>query len=94
VARSVGNPYSHARQRSRRRAADNGAIGIPVGSAQPPAGSAAVKRYELELVSQNRAADVAGMTRAEFITALGQYKVSPFEYGADEVLAISLHTSL
>lgn len=39
--------------------------------------AAAVKWYELELVSQGRAAEIAGLTRAEFITALGQYKVSP-----------------
>lgn len=49
--------------------------------------AAAVKWYELELVSQGRAAEIAGVTRAEFITALGQYKVSPFQYTADEVLA-------
>lgn len=49
--------------------------------------AAAVKWYELELVSQGRAAEIAGVTRAELITALGQYKVSPFQYTADEVLA-------
>jgi hypothetical protein len=42
VAGSVGNPCSHLWQRSRRRAPDKGAIGIPVGSAQPPAGTADV----------------------------------------------------
>jgi predicted HTH domain antitoxin len=49
--------------------------------------AAAVKWYELELVSQGRAAEIAGLTRAEFITALGYYKVSPFQYTAAEVLA-------
>ncbi|RKT43978.1 UPF0175 family protein [Thiocapsa rosea] len=49
--------------------------------------AAAVKWYELEFVSQGRAAEIAGVTRAEFITALGRYKVSPFQYTADEVLA-------
>lgn len=49
--------------------------------------AAAVKWYELELVSQGRAAEIAGLTRAEFITALGLYQVSPFQYTADEVLA-------
>ncbi|MDO9226779.1 MAG: UPF0175 family protein [Pseudomonadota bacterium] len=48
--------------------------------------AAAVKWYELELISQGRAAEIAGLTRAEFITALGQYKVSPFQYTAEEVL--------
>ena len=48
--------------------------------------AAAVKWYELERISQGRAAEIAGLTRAEFITALGQYKVSPFQYSAEEVL--------
>jgi len=48
--------------------------------------AAAVKWYELELISQGRAAEIAGLTRAEFITALGRYKVSPFQYTAEDVL--------
>lgn len=48
--------------------------------------AAAVKWYEMEQVSQGRAAEIAGVTRAEFITALGRYKVSPFQYTAEEVL--------
>jgi len=48
--------------------------------------AAAVKWYELEYVSQGRAAEIAGLSRGEFITALGQYKVSPFQYDAGEVL--------
>ncbi|MEE4376336.1 MAG: UPF0175 family protein [Candidatus Competibacteraceae bacterium] len=53
--------------------------------------AAAVKWYELELISQGRAAEIAGLTRAEFITALGRYKVSPFQYTAEEVLAELAH---
>ncbi|MCC7277751.1 MAG: UPF0175 family protein [Chromatiaceae bacterium] len=48
--------------------------------------AAAVKWYELEIVSQGRAAEIAGLTRADFITALGKYQVSPFQYSAEEVL--------
>ena len=48
--------------------------------------AAAVKWYEMEQMSQGRAAEIAGLTRAEFITALGRYKVSPFQYTAEEVL--------
>ncbi len=48
--------------------------------------AAAVKWYELELVSQGRAAEIAGLTRADFITALGKYQVSPCQYSAEEVL--------
>lgn len=53
--------------------------------------AAAVKWYELELLSQGRAAEIAGLTRAEFITVLGQYKVSPFQYTAEEVLEDLAH---
>lgn len=42
--------------------------------------AAAVKWYELELVSQGKAAEIAGVTRAEFIQALNRYNVSPFQY--------------
>ncbi len=48
--------------------------------------AAAVKWYELERISQGRAAEIAGLTRAEFMTVLGQYKVSAFQYTAEEVL--------
>ncbi len=42
--------------------------------------AAAVKWYELEQVSQAKAAEIAGLTRAEFIAALSRYQVSPFQY--------------
>src|SRR5437762_13662249 len=48
--------------------------------------AAAVKWYELKLLSQERAAAVAGVSRAEFLDALGRLSVSPFQYGADELL--------
>jgi hypothetical protein len=35
--------------------------------------AAAVKWYELHLVSQARAAEIAGLSRAEFMDALGRY---------------------
>lgn len=41
--------------------------------------AAAIKWYELELVSQGKAAEIAGLTRAEFIQALSRYQVSPFQ---------------
>ena len=37
--------------------------------------AAAVKWYELGEISQNKAADIAGITRSEFINALSRYKV-------------------
>ena len=49
--------------------------------------AAAVKWYELERVSQGRAAEIAGISRAEFIDALGKYGISPFQQNEDEILA-------
>lgn len=47
--------------------------------------AAAVKWYELGQLSQGRAAEIAGLTRAGFIDALSRYKVSPFQYTAEEL---------
>jgi len=61
---------------------------------QDPAGfvremrvAAAVKWYENGMVSQSKAAEIAGLSRSEFVTALDQFKVSPFQYTADEIVA-------
>jgi predicted HTH domain antitoxin len=48
--------------------------------------AAAVKWYELQRISQAKAAEIAGVSRAEFLTALEQYGVSPFQYDADELV--------
>jgi predicted HTH domain antitoxin len=48
--------------------------------------AAAVKWYELKLLSQDRAAAVAGLSRAQFLDALGRFGVSPFQYGPEEIL--------
>lgn len=45
----------------------------------------AVKLYELEQISQERAAELAGLSRAEFILSLRDYRVSPFQYSYDEI---------
>ena len=47
--------------------------------------AAAVKWYETGMVSQSKAAEIAGLSRAEFMTALGRFAVSPFQYGASEI---------
>jgi predicted HTH domain antitoxin len=47
---------------------------------------AAVKWYELRVVSQGRAAEIAGVSRAAFVAALGRLGVSPFQVDLDEVL--------
>ena len=48
--------------------------------------AAAAKWYELGRVSQGKAAEIAGVSRAEFLTALANYGVSPWQYDADEVV--------
>jgi predicted HTH domain antitoxin len=50
--------------------------------------AAAVLWYERRQVSQGRAAEIAGLSRAEFIDALSRYGVSPFQYeSADDLVA-------
>ena len=49
--------------------------------------AAAVKWYEMRLLSQGRAAEVAGVSRSELIDALGRFKVSAFQSSADEIIA-------
>lgn len=47
--------------------------------------AAAVKWYEIGEVSQSQAAEIAGLSRSEFIEALGRFKVSAFQYDVDEI---------
>jgi predicted HTH domain antitoxin len=49
--------------------------------------AAAVKWYETEQISQSKAAEVAGISRAEFLAALARFGVSPFQITADELIA-------
>lgn len=49
--------------------------------------AAAVKWYELEQVSQAKAAEIAGISRAEFLDALGRFNVTPFQLTVDELIA-------
>jgi predicted HTH domain antitoxin len=47
--------------------------------------AAAVKWYELGQLSQGKAAEVAGISRNEFVSALARFKVSPLQYTAEEL---------
>lgn len=47
--------------------------------------AAAVKWYELGEISQSKAAEVADLTRTEFIQALARYRVDFLQYTAEEL---------
>ena len=47
--------------------------------------AAAVKWYEMGLVSQSRTAEISGLSRSEFISALGRFEVPLFQYNMDEI---------
>jgi predicted HTH domain antitoxin len=48
--------------------------------------AAAVKWYETRQLSQAKAAEIAGVSRAEFLAALGRFGVTPFQVTADELI--------
>ena len=47
--------------------------------------AAAVKWYEMGIISQEKAAEVAGVSRTDFIFSLARFEVSPFQYTANEI---------
>ena len=49
--------------------------------------AAAVQWYETQQVSQAKAAEIAGVSRAEFLTALGRVDVSPFQITSEELVS-------
>jgi predicted HTH domain antitoxin len=46
---------------------------------------AALKMFELGELSSGKAAELAGLSRVEFLEACGRYRVSPFNYPAEEL---------
>jgi len=47
--------------------------------------ASAVKWYEIGLVSQSKAAELAGVSRQEFLESLARFNVSPFQVTPDEL---------
>lgn len=47
---------------------------------------AAVKWYEMGQVSQEKASEIAGLCREDFLTELFKFKVSPFQYNSEDAL--------
>ena len=48
---------------------------------------AALKMFELGKISSGKAAELAGMSRIEFLETCGRYRVSVFNYSDEEVVA-------
>ena len=48
--------------------------------------AAAGKWYEMRQISQSKAAEIAGVSRAEFLDALMRFDVSPFQSDVDEIV--------
>jgi predicted HTH domain antitoxin len=49
--------------------------------------AAAVKWYELGMVSQSKAAEIADLSRSDFVASLSRFKVTPFQYSADAIVS-------
>jgi predicted HTH domain antitoxin len=47
--------------------------------------AAAIKWYEMERISQGKAAELAGLSRAAFVEALSRYGVSAVQVGPEEL---------
>ncbi len=48
--------------------------------------AAAVKWYETRQVSQSKAAEIAGISRFDFLTALNRFGITPFQLTAEELI--------
>ncbi len=48
--------------------------------------AAAVKWYEVGTLSQSKAAEIAGVSRYQFLEALDRYNVSPFQVTSEELV--------
>ncbi len=47
--------------------------------------AAAIKWYEAGMISQSKGAEIAGVSRQDFIDALSRFKVSPFQETPDQL---------
>ena len=47
--------------------------------------AAAIKWFEMERISQGKAAEIAGLSRSAFIDALARYGVSPVQIDPEEL---------
>jgi predicted HTH domain antitoxin len=49
--------------------------------------AAVAKWYELGMVSQSKGAEILGVSRAEFLFLLSQYRVSPYQVDEEDLAA-------
>lgn len=61
-------------------------LDIPTGASREKMERLAVALYDAQAMTQSQAAEMAGMSRAEFLDALGRAGVSPFQYDANEAI--------
>ena len=47
--------------------------------------AASVKWYEIGMISQSKASELAGISRAEFLNALDRFHISPFQENLEEI---------
>ncbi|MEM1370383.1 MAG: UPF0175 family protein [Cyanobacteria bacterium P01_H01_bin.15] len=47
--------------------------------------AAVVKWYEMGMISQSKAAEIAGISRQAFLAALNRFEVSPFQTTPEEL---------
>lgn len=59
----------------------------PAGFVEEMRLAAAVKWYETERISQAKAVEIAGVTRAGFLDALARFRVSALQYTREELVA-------
>lgn len=48
--------------------------------------AATIKWYEMGMISQSKASELAGISRQAFLEALNRFNVSPFQTTPDELL--------
>ncbi len=62
-------------------------LDIPPGTEREKLERIAVALYDAQALTQSQAAEMARLSRSEFLDALGRAGVSPFQYDAEEALA-------
>lgn len=61
-------------------------LDIPAGTEREKLERIAVALYDAQALTQGQAAEMAGMSRAEFLDVLGREGISPFQYSAEDAL--------